>query len=151
MQNDVSSVVWPWREKAAAQILVRKTGPAASAVLLQATGMAAVGSALYWWLGHRFMGVVAFSLAAIVLVAGFFLPRFFAAIKSFGKHLGRWVGTLLTWGLLAPFYYIFFAPAHLALKIKGKDPLHRQCPTVEPTYWTPRKPVKDLGQYRKQF
>ena len=58
---------------------------------------------------------------------------------------------LLTWGLLAPFYYLCFFPMHLALKIRGKDPLHRQVPTAEPTYWTPRKPVADLTQYRKQF
>ena len=40
---------------------------------------------------------------------------------------------------------------HLALKIRGKDPLQRQFPTREPTYWVSRKPVSDLSQYRKQF
>jgi hypothetical protein len=129
----------------------RKTGPAALAVLLQAALMAAVGAALYGWLGHHRMGVVAWSLAAVVLVSGIFFPRVFAAIERFGKHLGRWVGVILTWGLLVPFYCLFFCAARLALKIKGQDPLHRQFPTGEPSYWTPRKLVKAVGQYRKQF
>ena len=151
MNTNVPSVVWPWREKDAAKTAPKKAGPATSAVLLQVGIMAAIGVGLYGWLGHHVMGFVVWSLAALVLVSGFFIPPVFAAIERFGQLLGKWVGAILTWGLLVPFYYLCFVPMHLAQKISGKDPLHRQTHTQEPTYWTPRKPVKDVAQYRKQF
>ena len=151
MNNTVLSVVWPWREKAARAVSSAPRGPSRIAVLTQAAVMAAIGAGLFWGLEHRIVGAVAWGLAAVVLVSGFFIPPVFAAIERFGKLLGKWVGILLTWGLLAPFYYLCFFPMHLAQKIRGKDPLHRQVPTAEPTYWTPRKPVADLTQYRKQF
>jgi hypothetical protein len=151
MQSSVTSIVWPWRERDAARTAPRKTGPAAETVLLQAGGMAAIGAGLFWWLEHRAMGIAAWSLAGVVLVAGFFVPPAFAALERFGQRLGKWVGAVLTWTLLVPFYYLCFVPLHLAQKMAGKDPLRRQCPTAEPTYWTPRKPVADLSQYRKQF
>ena len=151
MQNTVSSVVWPWREKDAAKSAPHKTGPAASTVLLQAGIMAVIGALVYWKLDKHGMGLAVWILAAIVLVSGFFIPPVFKAIERFGQALGRWVGALLTWGLLVPFYYLFFLPANLLMKIRGKDPLCRRFPSNEPTYWTPRKPVTDAAQYRKQF
>ncbi|MGD9780762.1 MAG: hypothetical protein AB7V14_01270 [Kiritimatiellia bacterium] len=151
MSNPVASVVWPWREKDAAPSAPRKTGPSAAAVLLQTGIMAAIGAGLYWGLDRRPMGIVVWSLAGIVLISGFFVPPVFAAIERFGQRLGRWVGAGLTWGLLAPFYYLCFFPMHLGLKLKGKDPLCRRFPTDEPTYWTARKPIRDAAQYKKQF
>lgn len=151
MSDTVSSVVWPWRQKNAARGVPAKSGPSAPAIWLQTAVMAVIGAALFWWLGHRVMGVVVWGLATVVLVSGLFVPPVFAAIERFGQNLGKWVGAALTWGLLAPFYYLCFFPMHLVLKLKGKDPLHRQIHTDEPTYWTPRKPVKDVAQYRKQF
>lgn len=113
--------------------------------------MTAIGAGLYWWLEHRTMGIVAWALAGIVLVSGLFIPPLFAAIEGFGKRLGKWVGAVLTWGLLVPFYYLCFFPLHLIQKCQGKDPLQRRLHAGEPTYWTPRKPVGNIAQYRKQF
>ena len=151
MQNTVSSVVWPWREQDATKNVPKKTGPAASTVLLQAGIMAIIGALVYWKLAHRVMGLGVWALAAIVLVSGFFIPPVFKAIERFGQALGKGVGAILTWGLLVPFYYLTFFPANLMMKLRGKDPLQRQFPSREPTYWTPRPPVKDVAQYRKQF
>ena len=151
MQNTVYSIVWPWREKMAAPAAPKQTGPKASAVLLQTAIMAAIGAGIYGWLEHRTMGIVVWSLAGIVLVSGFFVPPVFAAIERFGQFLGRAVGAILTWGLLAPFYYLCFLPLHFVQKLKGQDPLPRRLHTAEATYWTPRPPVRNLAQYRKQF
>lgn len=113
--------------------------------------MAVIGAFLFWRLGHRTMGFVVWSFSGVVLVSGLFIPPVFSAIERFGKRLGQRVGEVLTWVLLTPFYYLCFFPMHLALKLKGKDPLHRQIHTAEPTYWTSRKPVGDVSRYRKQF
>ncbi len=113
--------------------------------------MALIGAALYAWLGHRVMGYIVWTLAAIVLVSGLFIPPVFAAIERFGRWLGKWVGEGLTWGLLTPFFYLCFCPMRLGLILKGKDPLQRRLHTGDPSYWVERKPTADISQYRKQF
>ncbi|MGD9612659.1 MAG: hypothetical protein AB7V22_07115 [Kiritimatiellia bacterium] len=148
-EKSVAAVVWAWRDPAAA------AGPAApapaGAALRQAAVMAVVGAGLFFGLEHRAMGIVVWSLAGVVLAAGLFLPAVFFAFERLGRQLGKGVGVLLTWGLLVPFYYLCFGTLRLAQKIGGKDPLCRKFPSDEPTYWTPRQPVRDMAQYRKQF
>lgn len=146
--RSVEAVVWNWRGAHAASA-GSKSG--AAAALKQAAVMGVVGAGLYFWLEHRAMGVVVWSLAGFVLAAGLFLPSVFAAIERYGRRLGKGVGAGLTWGLLVPFYYLCFGALRLAQAIGGKDPLCRKFPSDEPTYWTPRKPVGDVAQYRKQF
>ena len=149
--NPVAAAVWPWREKKAKPAQPACARPSPAKVLGQAGIMALIGCLLYVWLGHRVMGIVVWGLGGIVLVSGFFILPVFAAFERFGQNLGKWVGLILSWGLLTPFYYLCFFPMRVVQKIKGKDPLHRQLHTGEPTYWTPRPPVQDLAQYRKQF
>ena len=146
--RSVDAVVWNWRGPSAART---GTKPGAGAALKQAAVMGVVGAGLYFWLEHRAMGVVVWSLAGVVLASGLFVPPVFAAIERFGRGLGKGVGVLLTWGLLVPFYYLCFGALRLAQKIGGKDPLCRKFPSDEPTYWTPRPPVRNAAQYRKQF
>ena len=144
----VEAVVWNWRGPSAAPAGAK---PGAGAALKQAAVMGLVGASLYFWLEHRAMGVVVWSLAGVVLASGLFLPPVFAAIERFGRRLGKGVGVVLTWGLLVPFYYLCFGTLRLIQKIGGKDPLCRKFPSDETTYWTARKPVRDAAQYRKQF
>lgn len=47
--------------------------------------------------------------------------------------------------------HLCFCPMRLVLILKGKDPLQRKFEAAAATYWTPRKPIQDVGQYRKQF
>ncbi len=146
--QSVGSVVWNWRGANAAP---GGAPSAAAAALKQAAVMGVVGAGLYFWLERRAMGVAVWSLAVVVLASGLFLPPVFAAIERFGQRLGKGVGVLLTWGLLVPFYYLCFGALRLIQQIGGKDPLCRKFPSDEPTYWTVRKPVRDVAQYRKQF
>ena len=147
-ERSVAAIVWNWRGSSAAPAGAK---PGAGAALKQAGVMGVVGAVLYFWLEHRAMGVAVWSLAGVVLASGLFVPPVFAAIERFGRGLGKGVGVLLTWGLLVPFYYLCFGSLRLAQKIGGKDPLCRTFPSDEPTYWTPRKPVRNAAQYRKQF
>ena len=151
MSNTVLAVVWPWRDKPAGAPGQKIVGHPGKSALIQAVIMAVIGLLVYQGLGHRTMGIIVWSFAAVVLVSGLFIPPVFFAIERFGKLLGKGVATALTWGLLVPFYYLCFVPAHVVLKLRGKDPLRRQFPTDEPTYWIPRKPIPDVSQYRKQF
>ncbi len=150
MSSKVELTVWPWRERMAAT-----TAPVASAApwkaaLRQALIMALIGAAFAWF-GHRVMSYVVWTLALVVLVSGLFAPPVFAAIERFGRWLGKWVGEGLTWGLLAPFFYLCFCPMRLGLILKRKDPLQRRLHTGDSSYWVERKPVADISQYRKQY
>ena len=147
MDKSAGSVVWNWRAPAAAPGAAAPVG----AALRQAAVMGVVGAALFFWLKHRAMGIAVWSLAGVVLASGLFLPPVFAAVEGFGRRLGKGVGVFLTWLLLVPFYYLCFGTMRLAQKLGGRDPLCRKFPSDEPTYWTPRKPVGDVAQYRKQF
>ena len=149
MHDLVHSAVWPWRNPPAGARPAGPVAPARSAVLLQVLVMAAVGGILYRW--HPAGSLAVWILAAVVLVSGFFVPNVFRALEHAGRRLGQWIGTALTWLLLAPFFYLCFVPARLLLRLRGKDPLQRRFPGREASYWTPRKPVADPAQYRRQF
>lgn len=148
MSQSVSEVVWPWRAPAVTPL---EGGRRRRRAVLQAALAAIVGALVYGWMDRHVLGIVVWSMAAVMLVSGLFLPAVFLALERFGQRLGRWTGTVLTWGLLVPFFYLCFVPGRLLLALCGKDPLQRRFPTDEPTYWTPRPPVRDVSQYRKQF
>jgi len=143
------TIRWPPWFGTGADPAARRSAPCPA--LRQAAVMGVVGAGLFFWLEHRAMGVVVWSLAGVVLASGLFLPPVFAAIERFGRRLGQGAGVLLTWGLLVPFYYLCFGTLRLAQRLGGKDPLCRKFPSDEPTYWTPRPPVRDMARYRKQF
>lgn len=149
MHDLVHSAVWPWRNPPAGARPAGPVAPARSAVLLQVLVMAAVGGVLYRW--HPAGSFAVWILAGAVLVSGLFFPKVFRALELAGKRLGQWVGTALTWLLLAPFFYLCFVPARLFLRLRGKDPLQRRFPGREASYWTLRKPVTEPAQYRRQF
>ena len=113
--------------------------------------MAAIGAWLFWKVNNHVLGSIAWSLASIVLLSAFFCPPAYALIKQFCKFLGKWTGFLLTWSLLAPFYFLCFVPLHLVQLIRRQDPLCRPCPTTQSTYWVPHKPISNPAQYTKQF
>ena len=145
MNNDVSSVVWPWREHPAGKTESKKAGHSWIAAAVQTCALVAMGFLSHG--KHPVLGNILWGLALAVVV----VPPVSAALRKFGAWLGKRVGAILTWGLLVPFYYLCFVPMHLIQKLGGRDPLHRKFPTAEPSYWTVRKPVTDLARYRKQF
>ncbi len=146
----VYEVVWPWRTGGKPAV-AKQPMPAKTKAVIQAVVMAVVGLFLYKVLGHHTAGKVVWALAVVVLVSGLFIPPVFKAIEHFGALLGKWVGTGLTWGLLAPFYYVVFSLGRLFLTLTGKDLLCCKFPTQEATYWTPHKARRNLDQYGKQF
>lgn len=149
--DKVSSVVWPWRENAAAAGAPKKAGPKYTAVVIQAAVVAGIGWLVYAWLKHPVMAAIVWGMAGVILVSGLFVPPVFNAIERFGQWLGKWVGEIVTWLLLTPFFYLCFVPMRLVAKLRGKDPLRRRFDPAATTYWIPRKPTADAAQYRKQF
>ncbi len=143
----VMETVWPWWKATESQP-AEKTGLRAS---IQAGIMAAVGAVLFFGLHHKTMAGVVWGMGALVWISGLLMPRVFTSIERFGHRLGQGVGTILTYLLLVPFYYLVFVPAHVILFLRGKDPMKRRFPCPDATCWSPKKPVANPGQYKKQF
>ncbi|MBN1269804.1 MAG: hypothetical protein JXB04_09465 [Kiritimatiellae bacterium] len=148
--QQISDAVWRWRDAAADKHVPQKGKSLRAKALRQAAIMACIGLAVFFLLHHRAMAYAVWVLTAVVLVSGLWIPPVFKAIESFGAWLGKIVATGLTWALLAPLYYTVFLAGHLVLLVTGKDPMHREFPSKEPTYWVPRKPARNLEQYTKQ-
>jgi len=111
----------------------------------------AVIAGVFAWRGHAVPASLVGGIALFALVAGLAIPRLFARWEQFGQALGKGVATVLTWACLVPAFYLIFFPGRLILLMTGKDPMCRAFPTQEPTYWVPRAPVKDSGEYRRQY
>lgn len=111
---------------------------------------AALGGYLLWR-GRPIPAAALGTIAAVLLLAGLFLPALYGKIDRLGRAFGRLVATALTWVLLVPMFFLVFAPGRLVLKLRGVDPLTRKCPSSEPTYWVPRKPVSGDADYKRQF
>jgi len=124
-----------------------------SAAVIQAAIIFVVASILFF----RFNRVIGASIAAgvglFVLTTGLFAPRAFLAFERFWLAVGRVVGVVLTWVMLAPFFYVFFTAARVLLLLRGKDPMNRRCPSDEKTYWIERDPDPEGTRhtYGKQY
>jgi hypothetical protein len=147
----VIETVWPWQATKPGGPRPEAGLPAVARGGIQAVIMGIIGFLLYRYLGHERMAYVVWSLALGVLASAVFLPPVFAAIEGFGRKLGLWVGTGLTYLLLVPFFYLVFVPGRAILWARSKDPMQRTFPTPEKTCWVPRKSRMDDRHYRKQF
>jgi len=140
---------WIWRAVGTPPPVKTPMGMKTKA-LIQAPVMVLVGYLIYRWTGHLIGPVIVWTLAGLVLVGGLFVPPIFHGFEKFGAWLGKWIGLILNWGLLTPFFYLCFVPGRLILKMKGIDPMDREFPSKKTTFWIPRKPIADIAQYRKQ-
>ncbi|MCB1150238.1 hypothetical protein KDK88_01730 [bacterium] len=147
MSDRVLAVVWNWRHAAPAA----SGGHARRRGLIQTAVILAVAAGLRWGLGHELPAMIAAGVAAVVLGTSQAVPGAFAAIEGFGKRLGFWVGTALTWLTLVPLWLLVFLPAGLILKATGRDPLHRKPHAPGLTYWIPRRSRPAPEDYARQF
>ena len=146
----VSRAVWTWRDAAVKPDPDREAAALRRKAFVQTAVMAVAGFVLLHFKKHIGAGVI-FSLALFLLASAFFFPAVFRAVDKFARGFGHWTAIAMTWLLLVPFFYLTFVPGRIWILLTGKDPLNRRFPSPSPTLWVPRPPVKDPGQYRKQF
>ena len=149
-QKAVSAAIWPW---------VRMGKPAESEnprAIRKRAGVqflvSLVAAAFLWWLfGQEIAGIVVVCVGLWILVSGLFLQKAFLTMERYVGIFSHYVGVVLTWTLLVPFFYICFLPGHLMIRMLRKDPLKLKLSSSEPTYWTPRAPVTDPEHFKRQF
>jgi hypothetical protein len=60
------------------------------------------------------------------------------------------VGLVISFLLMATFYFLILTPVGLVFKLFGRDPLERRFKADTPTYWTPHQQTRDPEQYFHQ-
>ncbi len=61
------------------------------------------------------------------------------------------IGWVISHVILGVIYYGLFTLVGLIFRLIGRDPLQRRFDRSATTYWQPRRPVTDVGQYFHQF
>ncbi len=61
------------------------------------------------------------------------------------------IGYVVSFIVLAAFYYLLLAPLGLIFRLIGRDPLYRRFDPAAKSYWLTRRPPKGLEQYFHQF
>lgn len=110
-----------------------------------------IGGLLYWF-EHHAMARIVWSISGFLFLCGLLTPRVFRKIERGLRIFAIWVGRILTVLLLVPFYYLVFFPGRLLFKLSGKDPMTRDCPTRQDTYWITCRKIEDPQvHFRRQF
>jgi len=61
------------------------------------------------------------------------------------------IGMVVSFVLLAAFYYLLLTPVGLIFRLFGRDPLHRRFDRAAKSYWIARSPVGSIKRYFNQF
>jgi hypothetical protein len=61
------------------------------------------------------------------------------------------IGFVVSFILLAVFYYLVITPIGLVFRLMGRDPLCRKFDNTTDSYWLPHKPVETVDRYFRQF
>jgi hypothetical protein len=61
------------------------------------------------------------------------------------------IGYVVSFLLLAAFYFLLLTPLGLLFRLIGRDPLCRKFDPNAKSYWSRWKPPKDLSRYFQQF
>jgi hypothetical protein len=113
----------------------------------------AVAAGSFLWLRGADFTTVAFIVVVglMIGVTGLALP---ASIRGLfvGWMIAAWpIGWLISHLLLAGVFFLVVTPIGLALRVCGRDPLHRRWDHRAKTYWIARQPSSDSRRYFQQF
>jgi hypothetical protein len=146
----VLEAIWPWRTKIsdgtkAVTKISRKRVLVESAIVLS------LGLLIRLYTEKYIIGTIVLCIASLTLVSGLCLHPLYRVLQRVGKFLAKWLGLIVTWLLLVPFFYFTFPIGRLLFVISGKDLLCSKFPGDEKSYWTKWSNPKSKEQYRKQF
>ncbi|MDO5675253.1 MAG: hypothetical protein Q4G66_10105 [bacterium] len=146
-QNAVSAAIWPWANDDAG------TSPRGSSctkgLIPFAIGLCI--AALFFYFDRIVFAAVVLALASSIFLGSRVSAAFEKRLDAFMKRFSVVVGTIITWSLLVPFYYVWFGTGRLMQLLRGRDPLMRKLEPELPSYWQDVQENQDPDRYRKQF
>ncbi|MFA5240115.1 MAG: SxtJ family membrane protein [Phycisphaerae bacterium] len=102
------------------------------------------GFAIQW-------GVIIVAAGFIVFLSGFICPKVTRMIYL-GLILVTFpIGYVVSFILLATFYFLLLMPLGLFFRLIGRDALYRKFDSNAKSYWLPRQSPKKLDSYFHQF
>lgn len=135
------------RPEAAAAItppLDRAAGDAEHRSKLQRGGMlrglvALCAAGVLFYFGRWVASSVAVTLGSLTLALAIVSPtKGYVALSRAVERLGEAIGTVLTWALLTPVFFLFFVPFGLLARRGRGDRIGRRFDRAAKTYWTTR-------------
>lgn len=147
-----SAAIWDWRAGPNAQKTAASDGAVRLRGVLQGVAGGVVGGAL-WALGWHGVATAAFVVGGIVMTCALISPRgLYAAIQRLFEATGHAVGVGLSWLLLVPFFYLFFAPFGALFRRGRRDRLQRRYDSNVATYWEPHEGMlASSGRIDRQY
>ncbi|MBN2441937.1 MAG: hypothetical protein JXJ04_11340 [Spirochaetales bacterium] len=120
-------------------------------IIIQSLVMILFGLFLILYLHHELFGSIIGGSGIIVLILGLFIPPAKKGLIRIQEKVIKWVGIILTWLLLVPFYFLCFIPGRIILLLSGKDPLNRKFPDTGKSCWSPYSGSFDSEQCKRQY
>lgn len=143
---EAAAVIWDWRR---ADDAPRRISVARRAALIRFV-VAAVAGGVFFWLERPIVAYVAWSIGSLTLLLAIASPLgAYAAVDRLVARVGNLVGLVLTVLLLAPVFYLFFAPFGILFRRGSRDPLKRSFDPSAPTYWKAR--AEDRADLERPF
>jgi len=101
------------------------------------------GLALVW-------AIVALAAGAAILLCSLVSPRAARVLYIALSAVGLPIGFVVSFVLLAAFYFLLLTPIALLFRLIGRDPLHRRFDHGDGSCWVPREPTTSLDRYFHQ-
>jgi CDP-diglyceride synthetase len=146
-QNRVSATVWPWLTPNEKGQFKRQA--LTTALLMLAVSWAISGMFYYW--DHIKMSLLVLCVSSFVFFTSQCIPSLFYKIESVFQKLSYYIGLMITWVTLVPFYYLCFTTVHLLHLLRNVDPMTRKYIPESDSYWEDKKEDEGLENYRRQF
>jgi len=101
------------------------------------------GLAMVW-------AIVVLAAGAAILLCSLVWPRAARVVYIVLSAVGLPIGFVVSFILLAAFYFLLLTPIALLFRLIGRDPLHRRFDRDRDSYWIVRKPTPSLDRYLHQ-
>jgi hypothetical protein len=115
-----------------------------------ASVVAAIVLHFVWGVAVLWAGV-ALAAGAVIFLCSLISPAVTRILYIGLTLVAMPIGFVVSFILLAAFYFLLLTPVALVFKLIGRDALCRRFDRAAESYWVPHKPNEDMERYLHQF